>query len=127
MAVAVAALVTGGAVGAVAAAWGDDGPAAQSDRLDSGDLRTVVEDHGITVELEGPTDTAVGEPVRLSAAVDGARAWQWVGPDGAVHLEQAVIELAPDSAGSATARLFAFDSQGRVVEATHTLHVTENR
>ena len=46
----------------------------------------MVEDAGITITLDGPTTAAVGDAVTLTATVDGAESWEWVGPDGVISV-----------------------------------------
>lgn len=89
-----------------------------------GGVRTVVEEHGVRITLEGPTTTAVGEPLRLTAHVDGAEEWIWVGPDGAVAVGEEGFEVSASRAGRGTVRVLATDDHGRTVEARRALTVT---
>jgi hypothetical protein len=118
----IGALLLGGTAGFVLADRDADGPPT-STQQDGDLLTTTVEDHGIVVELTGPTELDQGDTARLEAAVEGAETWQWVAPNGRIYPGSAALELAPASAGRGTARLLAFDEQGRMVEATHTVEV----
>jgi serine/threonine protein kinase len=121
--VVVAALLLGTAAGSLATR-DRGGPKVRTERSNEGQERTVVEAHGITITLEGPTAVSVGESVSLIARVRGAESWAWVGSDGVVKVETEEFGMRAQRAGRATVRLLAFGEQGRTVEATRQLHVT---
>jgi eukaryotic-like serine/threonine-protein kinase len=118
-------LVLGGAAGALVSREG--GSASDSSRhtetLEDGGQRTVVEDGGITVEMEGRVEVGIGETDRLTGSVHGTDTWLWVGPDGSVTSGGTTLEIEPESPGRATVRLLAVGPSGQVVEAAHNLVV----
>jgi eukaryotic-like serine/threonine-protein kinase len=103
---------------------GHGGPTVRSDPLGGGQVRTVVEDGGVTITLDGPDTVAVGQSVQLSAALDGAEAWIWVGPDGAVATGTDTFQMEALSPGRATVRLLAVDDHGEIIEASRRVSVT---
>ena len=120
----VAALVVGAGAG-VLATWDRNGASVSNTETGDGEVRTVVEDAGITITLDGPTTAAVGDAVTLTATVDGAESWEWVGPDGVISVGTDTFDLDAQRPGQATVRILAFDEGGEVVEATRRLTVTD--
>jgi hypothetical protein len=43
--------------------------------------------------MEGPTTVAVDRSLRLTASVDGAEQWVWIGPDGAVAAPGEAVDI----------------------------------
>lgn len=115
--------VTAGAVVARATADASSGPRPHTERLPGGDLRTVLEDEGIRIELRGPTEIEIGAREQVTARVEGATTWLWVAPGGTVHPDIRSLEIRPESAGRATVRFLAVGDGGEVVEAGHTVVV----
>jgi len=124
VAAAVLVAVLSGVGAGVLASHRHGGPSVTTEPTGEGGARTVVRQHGITVAVAGPTAVAVGDSVRLSARVEGAETWTWVGPDGVLAVEAGQFEMDAAGAGRATVRLLAVDDHGRIVEATRTLRVT---
>ncbi|MGH9210474.1 MAG: serine/threonine-protein kinase [Acidimicrobiales bacterium] len=86
---------------------------------------TTVEEHGVTIRIDGPTTVPVDESLRLTATVDGAEQWIWVGPDGALAVRAEEFVLDALDSGHATVRVLAIDQRGRIIEATRPVTVTQ--
>jgi tRNA A-37 threonylcarbamoyl transferase component Bud32 len=123
---AVLAVLLGGVLGVAISSLLERGPAVRNEQIAEGQQRTTVQEHDITIVIEGPTEAAVGERQRLAATVRGTSTWTWVGPDGVLRPGAETFEMVPRSPGRATVRLLATDDQGRVVEATRQLRVSDD-
>jgi hypothetical protein len=121
-AVGLAALV-GGVVDATAER-AFDGRTVTTTSTAEGAVKTVVEENGVRITMEGPTAVAVDEPVHLTARVEGAEDWLWIGPDGAVTTGADELELTAARPGHGTVHVLATDAHGRTVEASRRLTVT---
>lgn len=121
-----AALLVGALLGAAATAALPIGPSVRTEQLPGGGERTTVADHGITIVMEGPTATQVGQRRRLNATVTGAATWTWVGPDGTLRPQAAAFDFLARAPGRAAIRLLAIDERGQIVEATRKLQVSED-
>lgn len=101
------------------------GPAITTETLANGRERTVTEEHGVTVTIEGPTEVPVNEAAEFAAAVDGAASWAWVAPDGTMHSEVEGLDVVPVGSGRLTVRVIAADSGGHLVRASLEVRVTD--
>lgn len=123
-----ATLVLGVGLGAAGDAAIPDrgGPTVRTEQGADGSERTIVENHRITITLDGPTTLTVDQPAHFTATVDGAKSWAWVGPDGlliAATNDTDELELEAQSPGHTNIQILATDEHGQTVKANRQLNV----
>lgn len=110
------ALVGGGVGYGVAVLVDDDNGAASATITELGDGRIRVERtaEGVVAALEGPAQLVVGETATITAHVEGATAWVWVG-QGELVADERPLAITPTRPGQLAISLVVASPSGEAV------------
>jgi hypothetical protein len=112
-----------GAAGGVFAVTTRDDSGVRVEQLEQGRVRAA--DRASGLAIVGPATVPAGQTATFTGEGEGEDELVWIGPDGGIHPGVQALEVATQSVGLATVRLFGVGSDGLTTQTSLSFRVVE--